>query len=349
MKISEKITEIRKENNLTQEEFAEKLFVTRQTVSNWENTKSYPDIETLILISDKFKCSLDILLREDREMVRTIDKIKKANRLSKRIIAIISIFTFALIIASYIFLKLIFLDIYKIENKSILDNYVNNIKKINLEPTNEKTNMSHEGLAIKIPDNFKKIENEDEVYHIKIDNIDCNTKTLDIFAPKEYLESIIVKVPNNEVQYGMEAKRLISIFKSTNFEKNWAFHKRFNPLIFNYKKLMKKYGVEKERDLIDYYKKHANDKLNIFSRLSHIQMNNMAATYVEDYFSTSKENEIASYKFMLGQLNIFVKTNGNYFVALLYKDNDLYNITFNKDYFNIDKVIEVIKSIKIKD
>ena len=55
MELGKNIIKIRKQNNLTQDDFAEKYFVTRQTVSNWENSKSYPDLETIIKISDDFK------------------------------------------------------------------------------------------------------------------------------------------------------------------------------------------------------------------------------------------------------------------------------------------------------
>lgn len=48
MNIGKKIIEIRKERNMAQEDFANIFHVTRQTVSNWENEKSYPDLQTLI-------------------------------------------------------------------------------------------------------------------------------------------------------------------------------------------------------------------------------------------------------------------------------------------------------------
>ena len=54
MKLGQTIVEIRKRNGLTQEEFAQKFCVTRQTVLNWENEKSYPDLVTLIKISDTY-------------------------------------------------------------------------------------------------------------------------------------------------------------------------------------------------------------------------------------------------------------------------------------------------------
>ena len=74
MNIANQILNIRKEQNLTQEEFGRLFYVTRQTVSNWENGKSYPDLQTLVDISNRFEISLDVLLKEDAEMVKAIDR-----------------------------------------------------------------------------------------------------------------------------------------------------------------------------------------------------------------------------------------------------------------------------------
>jgi transcriptional regulator with XRE-family HTH domain len=60
--VGENIKNIRKKNNITQEELAEKLNVTRQAVSNWENGKTEPDIETLTNIAQIFDISIDELV-----------------------------------------------------------------------------------------------------------------------------------------------------------------------------------------------------------------------------------------------------------------------------------------------
>ena len=73
MTLGKNIQKIRKEAHLSQESFAEMLHVSRQTISNWENSKSYPDLETIVKISDSFHISLDILLKEDLVMVKTFD------------------------------------------------------------------------------------------------------------------------------------------------------------------------------------------------------------------------------------------------------------------------------------
>ena len=80
MNIGKKIMEIRKEHNLSQEDLANMFYVTRQTISSWECGKSYPDIETIIKISDKFNISLDKLLKGDVKMVKKIDKKVKLNK-----------------------------------------------------------------------------------------------------------------------------------------------------------------------------------------------------------------------------------------------------------------------------
>lgn len=62
--------------NLTQEELVEKVYVTRQTISNWENNKSYLDIHSLLLISSLFDISLDQLIKGDIDIMK--EEIKEA-------------------------------------------------------------------------------------------------------------------------------------------------------------------------------------------------------------------------------------------------------------------------------
>lgn len=84
MSIGKAIAAIRKEHDLSQEEFGTYFHVTRQTVSNWENEKNYPDVQTLVRISDTFHVSLDSLIKEDATMVAVIDKERLAGTLKKK-------------------------------------------------------------------------------------------------------------------------------------------------------------------------------------------------------------------------------------------------------------------------
>lgn len=76
MELSSQIKKYRKELNMSQEELAEKVYVSRQTVSNWENEKNYPDIHSLLLLSDIFNVSLDQLIKGDIEIMK--EEIKKS-------------------------------------------------------------------------------------------------------------------------------------------------------------------------------------------------------------------------------------------------------------------------------
>ena len=87
MNIGNQMLNIRKDNQLTQEEFGKLFHVTRQTVSNWENGKSYPELQILISISNQFNISLDTLLKEDSKMVKTIDKERILGKIKKAILA----------------------------------------------------------------------------------------------------------------------------------------------------------------------------------------------------------------------------------------------------------------------
>lgn len=65
MTTGEKISRLRKENNYTQEQLAERMWVSRQSVSKWESNIAYPETEKLIQLSEIFGCTLDYLLKED--------------------------------------------------------------------------------------------------------------------------------------------------------------------------------------------------------------------------------------------------------------------------------------------
>jgi len=69
MTMGEKLAKLRREHNLTQEQFAELLMVSRQSVSKWELNTTYPDTEKLIRISKLFDCSLDYLLKDEIEQM----------------------------------------------------------------------------------------------------------------------------------------------------------------------------------------------------------------------------------------------------------------------------------------
>ena len=88
MEIGKKLKEARLNRDLTQEVIAEKLNVSRQTISNWENEKSYPDIISVIALSDLYSVSLDELLKGDQDMMKKIEKDTNIVRSNSRLIAV---------------------------------------------------------------------------------------------------------------------------------------------------------------------------------------------------------------------------------------------------------------------
>ena len=85
MEVKEQIRAYRSSLGLSQEELAEAVYVTRQTVSNWETGKSYPDIQSLLRLSALYGVSLDQLIKGDAERMKekiNDDEIRAFNRLS---------------------------------------------------------------------------------------------------------------------------------------------------------------------------------------------------------------------------------------------------------------------------
>ncbi len=64
MNFNEKLIELRKQKGLSQDEFGEKIGVSRQTVSKWELSQSYPDFQKLVFISDYYGITLDELVKD---------------------------------------------------------------------------------------------------------------------------------------------------------------------------------------------------------------------------------------------------------------------------------------------
>jgi transcriptional regulator with XRE-family HTH domain len=86
MEIEKKLKEARTNVGLTQEQVAEKIMVSRQTISNWENGKSLPDIVSILNLSDLYQISLDELLKGDTKMKEKIEKDVKVAKDNKRLI-----------------------------------------------------------------------------------------------------------------------------------------------------------------------------------------------------------------------------------------------------------------------
>lgn len=240
MKISQKIINIRNDNNLTQEEFAQKLFVSRQTVSNWENGKCYPDMETLIMICDKFNISLDSLIKEDKEMIKDIDK---KVRFNKRIKFFILIFSILLLIFGIVGYKYHLLSYYDYEYyDSTLKEIAENTTVLEPKRNMELSNTKFYDMNIYIPENLEK----DDIF---------------------------------EFDYNLGDKDAISLYKYDNpfytIENEKEFFKNID-----YQEVFQKYSIYNPVDLIRYFEDSYDITRSILWPKDGIQLNFLAKQFV---------------------------------------------------------------------
>ena len=115
MEIGNKINQLRKLSGMTQEQLAEKLNVSRQTISKWESDSTSPDLESIVKISRIFHVSLDDLLKEGEAGVEnktdeqiTLEDLMKINLHNRKmtlllisglIFIMVSILNFAYVVA----------------------------------------------------------------------------------------------------------------------------------------------------------------------------------------------------------------------------------------------------------
>ena len=100
MELGNHIKHYRNEKGLSQEELAERVYVTRQTISNWENNKNYPDINSIVLLSEVFEISIDNLIKGDLEQMKkeiNSEEVKKLNFYSWMVLIIFLIAIISLI------------------------------------------------------------------------------------------------------------------------------------------------------------------------------------------------------------------------------------------------------------
>ena len=106
MEIGKKLKDARMRSGFTQESVAEKVNVSRQTISNWENEKSYPDIISVIDLSNLYSISLDELLKGDEKMMEHLEESTNVVKSTRKLIGaiLLNIITVILLITLSMFL-----------------------------------------------------------------------------------------------------------------------------------------------------------------------------------------------------------------------------------------------------
>lgn len=160
MNFEEKLKLLRKESNLTQEELAEKLCVSRQAITKWESGDGLPDIDNLKVISELFNTSIDELVKEEKEV--------NLNNLNK-----------------YIYKEE--LDIDHIKH---FDIHIGKNKELNIFPSTEDTiiieiiSKEEKDFKVKFDDLYNKMD-------IDIKNSkELEEAIINIFIPEKYIDEI---------------------------------------------------------------------------------------------------------------------------------------------------------------
>lgn len=106
MEIGKKLKDARMRSGFTQESVAEKVNVSRQTISNWENEKSYSDIISVIELSNLYSISLDELLKGDKKMMEHLEESTNVVKSTRKLIGaiLLNIITVILLITLSMFL-----------------------------------------------------------------------------------------------------------------------------------------------------------------------------------------------------------------------------------------------------
>ena len=84
VELSQHIKDHRARLGMSQEQLAEAIFVSRQTISNWETDRTYPDVQSLLLLSNLFEVSVDSLIKGDVEEMKSVitEEAKRMNKLA---------------------------------------------------------------------------------------------------------------------------------------------------------------------------------------------------------------------------------------------------------------------------
>lgn len=102
MKFNERIKNRRKELGVTQEDLAKQLYVSRQTLSSWENGRTLPDIDSLVLLSEALDINIDVLIKGDEGLK---DNIVIRSNIEKKIEDILEYAAYALLFGAIVLFK----------------------------------------------------------------------------------------------------------------------------------------------------------------------------------------------------------------------------------------------------
>lgn len=320
MKLYEKISNIRTDNDLTQEELAEMLFVSRQSVSNWETGKCYPDLETILLISDKFEVSLDVLLKEDMEMIKNIDNTVKKFRRSKIFWLLTMIVIIIGCLTIWLSYKLLLVNYYEEDDTEFIKEVLGMAENMDVEYDKESANYQFGTLSLRLPQDV--VRNEDDE-HLQ--------------------ERIFEKDGVRSVWMSVDSSSHIEIYHT---EKNYA------NLKFSYDSLMR-FDINDNLDLVSYFEEHMDDKPTVFWSREKIQMQSLAINYVRSLTLRGTADDKPYFVKIYDGDDVnsegVIYINEDFWVISLYSGDWSFYIRLNRDHYDIEDIKAILESCKIEN
>ena len=190
MLFNEKLKMLRKEKNLTQEELAEKLNVSRQAITKWESGDGTPDIENLKQVSVLFNTTIDELVKEEKNITTKIEE------------------------------KYTYIEELEIEHTKHFDIHISKIYELNSIPNDEEEENKQYTKCIDLKENFK-ITFDDLYYKLDIDiksKKQIQDMVINMYLPEKYINDIelnskikILNISNlelNKLEYDGDLKYL---------------------------------------------------------------------------------------------------------------------------------------------
>lgn len=173
MNLGNKIMTLRKKNNMSQEELAEKVGVTRQTISKWELEETSPDITQAKTLSNIFKVSLDELVSNDLNSI-IVEKVSNTEKLAGIIINILKVF--GILILAVVLLMVFLIIIFSIDNDRMRDNTI--VGKYEIKCTLDNENYVYE---VEYNTNYQIINAGGDAFisnHIDVERVDDANKAI---------------------------------------------------------------------------------------------------------------------------------------------------------------------------
>ena len=259
MELGKNIVKLRKDNNLTQDELAEKLFVTRQTVSNWETCKNYPDLETIVKISDEFNIPLDELLKEDKKLLKEIDNNVKGAKKYQNIIKFIAVILCLLLFICY---KAVMLYKYQYNEIEFDTNKIFN-ETITIDRNSEYNGKRIYLDRISFADYFENYVDVRNEYNTKV-KYDNNNKAVAFYSVRKEKQYVNI-LSNESLENGFNSLDGELVTTSNNTLK----------YLYNH-------GVRNDIALLKYIKENYYFQSNIFTFTKTMKTNYLLNNFVDN-------------------------------------------------------------------